>query len=179
MAYHDRRAAALVAALAFVACTPAGPVPRVDGGPPANTLVEIEGTRLVFTDPQGRLRWELRARAVAVDRGGRVSASAPQGRLVTEDGTQVEVRADQAVYVRGSGTVELRGRVMVRAAADRWVSAGRIRYEPGADRLVATGGVRVRVREWTAWAQRLEAEPGLRRARFEGSVRVRQAEETR
>lgn len=176
MAYHDRRAAALAAALAVAACSPVGSVPHPAPVPSARTLVEIEGTRLVFTDPRGRLRWELEARWLAVDRTGRVSASDPRGRLVTEDGVPVEVRADRAVYARGSGSLEFLGEVTVRAAEGRWASAGRVRYEPGQDRLVATGGVRVRLREWTVWAERLEAEPGLRRARFEGSVRVRWAE---
>lgn len=176
MPYHDRRAAALAAVLTLVACAPAGPVPRVAGALPAGPLVEIEGPRLVFTDPQGRLRWELRARSVAVDRQQRVSALDVRGRLVTEDGVPVDVSADRAVYVRGSGTVELTGRVVVRGASDRWASAGRVRYEPAQDRLVAAGGVRVRMDGWTVWAQRLQAEPGLRRARFDGSVRVRWTE---
>ncbi len=173
MAYHDRRAAALVAVLAFVACTPSVPAPQGVRAPPRQTLVEIQGTRLVFTDSRGRLRWEVEAAELAVDRTGRVSVLAPRGRLVERGGVQAEVRADRALYVRGSGRVELTGRVRVRAAVDRWLSAGRVSYEPELHRLVASGGVRVRLREWTVWAQRVEMDPGLRRARFEGSVRVR------
>ncbi len=179
MAYHDRRTLALVAVLALVACgTPTGKAPRASEPTPARKLIELEATRLVYTDPQGRLRWELKARGLSVDRTDQVSASSPQGHLVAEDGTQVQVRADEAVYLRGSGTVQLSGRVTVRAATDRWMSAEKVLYEPQRDRLLASGRVRMRVGEWMVQAHHLEAEPGLRRARFQGSVRLWRGEAT-
>lgn len=148
------------------------PPAQTHPNPPAEALLEVQGTRLVGTDARGRVRWELRASSLAVDHRHQVTAQRAAGYLTAEDGTRVRVEADRAVYSRGEGRVELVGRVRVVAARDRWAVAERMTYEPAKDLLVATGGVTLRVDDWTVTALRLVSEPALRRARLEDGVRV-------
>lgn len=166
------RAAGLLVALLLAACgRPAAPA-GTEAAPSPEGLLEVQAARLVGTDAQGRVRWELRASSVAVDRRQRVTAQRPAGYLTAEDGTRVRVEAERAVYARGESRVELVGRARVVAAQDRWAVAERMAYEPAKGLLVATGGVTLRADGWTVTAPRLVSEPALRRARLEGGVRV-------
>ena len=142
------------------------------GMPGTGALLEVQATRLVGTDAQGRVRWELRAASVVVDRQQRATAERPTGYLVAEDGTRVQIQAGRASYERGQGRVQLDGAVKVVAAPRRWLTAQRATYEPATDRLRATGGVRLQVDDWSVTADLLESEPKLRRARLRGAVRV-------
>ncbi len=142
------------------------------GVPRTEALLEVQTTRLVGTDTEGRVRWELRAASVVVDRRQRVTAERVTGYLVGEDGTRVQIQAGRASYERGESRVQLDGAVRVVAAQRRWLTAQRATYEPATDRLRATGGVRLRVDDWSVTADRLESQPKLRRARLWGAVRV-------
>lgn len=176
MAYHDRRvrlaAAAAVAWLLTGCGRPAAPPPSAASAPPRDALLEVEGTRLVGTDARGRVRWELRAPSVLVDRQRGVTARQPRGYLIAEDGTRVQVEAGRVTYRGGDNRVELEREVRVVAGEGRWMVAERVTYEPAEDLLVATGGVRLRWDGWTVSAGRLESEPALRRARLQGAVHV-------
>ncbi len=174
MTYHDRRvrvaAVAAVASLLAGCGRPAAPPAVAPQAPPQDAFLEVEGTRLVGTDARGRVRWELRAPSVRVDRQRRVTARQPRGYLIAEDGTRVQVEAGRALYHRGESRVELAGGVRVAAGKGRRMVAERVTYEPAQDLLVATGGVRLRVSGWTISAGRLESEPALRRARLYDAV---------
>lgn len=175
MAYHDRRvrlAAALAVASLLTGCARAGAPPSGAPAAPRDAFLEVEGTRLVGTDARGRVRWELRAPSVLVDRDRRVTARQPRGFLIAEDGTRVQVEAGRALYHRGESRVELAGGVRVAAGEGRRMVAERVTYEPARDLLVATGGVRLRLEGWAVSAGRLESEPALRRARLYDAVQV-------
>lgn len=171
VAYHDRRALTL-AALVLLGC--ARPAVPGGGAPPApqpEGFLKLEASRLVGTDAQGQVRWELRAASVVVDRNQQVTALEPSGFLVGE-GARVHVQARRAIYQRGSNAVRLVGEVRVAASPRRWLAASEVTYEVLQSRLVATGGVRLHVDGWAATARRLEGEPALRRARLSGDVQV-------
>jgi LPS export ABC transporter protein LptC len=162
-----------LAAVLLVGCHRAEPVKAPAQGPPrTEALLEVQAPRLVGTDAQGRVRWELRAASVVVDRRQRVTAERATGYLMAEDGTRVQIQAGRAWYERGQGRVQLDGAVKVVAARRRWLTAQQATYEPATDRLRATGGVRLQVDDWSVTADLLESEPRLRRARLWGAVRV-------
>lgn len=145
---------------------------RATPAPAAGPLLEVEGTRLVGTDSQGQVRWELHAPSVVVDRRSWVTALNPSGYVVAEGGRRVQVRAGRAVYRRGSNSVRLAGGVRVEASPRRWLVAREVTYEAARDRLVATGGVQLQADGWAASAEQLQGEPALRRVRLLGGVRV-------
>ncbi|MER3456897.1 MAG: hypothetical protein C4304_08485 [candidate division GAL15 bacterium] len=149
----------------------APPAPQPSASPP-RALLEVEGTRMVGTDARGRVRWEVRASAVALDRQQRVTARQPVGTLTAEDGTRVQVAAQQLLYRRREGRVELVGQVRVTAGEGRWLTAPYVAYDVSQDLLLAWGGVRLSADGWAVVAERLISEPGLRRVRLAGGVRV-------
>lgn len=188
MPYHDRRvpgashggprtgrlcrwAVAVAVPALLVGCRPAVR-PAAETAARGQAFLEVEGTRIVGTDSRGRVRWELRAASVVVDREQRVTAHQAAGYLTAEDGTRVRIQGQQARYLRLEGRVELTGQVRVVADENRWMVADRAWYEPARDLLVATGNVRLRVEGWTASAQQLASEPALRRVRLLDSVRL-------
>lgn len=161
-----------LAALVLLGCAqPAVPQGGAPPVPEAEGFLKMEASRLVGTDAQGQVRWELRAASVVVDRGQQVTALEPSGFLVA-DGARVQVRAGRATYQRGSSSVRFTGKVRVSASPRRWFVASEVTYEALQGRLVATGGVRLRMDGWAATARQLESEPALRRARLSGDVQV-------
>ncbi len=167
------QAGAAVAVL-VLGCGKPAPLPAPAARtPPGDAWLEVHRPRLVGTDDRGRVRWELRADSVKVDRGQRVTAERPRGYLVSEGGRRVQVHAGRALYDRAIRRLELQGGVRVEASAGRWLVAQAATYEAAGDLLVARGGVQLQADGWEASADRLESRPTLRRVRLAGNVHVR------
>jgi len=170
-----RGAVALVAVLA-VSCAayPTETVPAARATPSPRPLLEIRGSRIVGTDPEGRRVWEVEAASVAVDATQRrARLERPRGMFFAADGQTVRFAAAFGEYGADRRRIRLWGSVEVVAAHDRWVRAEQATYE--ADRLVARS-VRFRWGRLLARADALEADVTLRRARLVGNVRLEAVE---
>jgi len=170
-----RGAVALVAVLAVsCAASPTETVPAARATPSPRPLLEIRGSRIVGTDPEGRRVWEVEAASVAVDATQRrARLGRPRGMVFAAAGRTGRGAAAFGEYGADRRGIRLLGSAGGAAAQERWVRAEQATYE--ADRLVARS-VRFRWGRLLARADALEADVTLQRARLVGNVRLEAVE---
>ena len=162
------RAAAPPAATAPVAQEPA---------PGESPLLQIEGTKLSGTDPDGRRVWDLRAQTLAVDRlRQRVVMTSVTGQFYGAGKTQLAFTAPSAVFNVASKDVELTGGVTARTQDGRTLRAARIRYAAGDQVLAASGDVVLTQPGMSIRADELRTDTALAQSRFSGNIVVRVTE---
>lgn len=156
--------------------TPAAPSPP-PVKPEETPFLQIEGTRLSGTDPQGRRLWDLRAQTLDVDRGQqRIRMTAVTGQFYREGAVQLAFTAPRAVFTIGSKDIELAGGIVARTPDGRTLRAATIRYEGARRTLTATGGVVLAQAGLSIRADQLHTDAGLEQPRFSGNIVVRVTE---
>jgi len=168
--WGDRAAAPPAEPAPPAAQEPVAPTPE----PPETPLLEIQGTKLSGTDPEGRRVWDLRAQTLAVDRlRQRVVMTSVTGEFYGGGKAQLAFTAPSAVFNVASKDVELTGGVAARTPDGRTLRAARIRYAAGEGALAAFGGVVLTQSGMSIRADELRTDPALAQPRFSGNIVVR------
>jgi len=155
---------------------PAVQTPPTRGGSDAPFL-QIEGTRLSGTDPQGRLVWELRATTLEVDRSReRIVMTSVTGQFYSAQKPQLAFAAPSAVFHVSRKEVELTGGVTARTPDGRTLRAARLRYVPEEQVIVASGDVVLTQPGVWIRADELRTDAALSQQRFSGKIVVRVTE---
>jgi LPS export ABC transporter protein LptC len=179
----SRGAAVVVAALAAAALVawwraPTGappPVPEAVGQPASQppVLLEVQGSRLLGSDDAGRLRWDLDADTVQVDRSRRVvDVVRPRGRWYSGGTVAVVFQAPRGRYLADAGVIDLDGGVSAASADGRTVQARRIRWEIRQGTVQAQGDVILRQPGTVIRADRLSGDAALTTITLQGRVTI-------
>lgn len=153
---------------------PAAP-PKAE--PPDAPFLQIEGTTLAGTDPQGRRVWDLRAKTLEVDRSKqKIMMTGVTGQFYSDGKPQLAFTAPVAVFDVTSKDVELSGGVLAKAPDGRTLRAARVRYGAAQRILAASGDVVLTQPGMSIRADELRTDAGLLEPKFSGNIIVHVSE---
>ncbi|HEU4797413.1 MAG TPA: LPS export ABC transporter periplasmic protein LptC [bacterium] len=157
--------------------SPPPAAPQTTQAQPEAPLLQIEGTRLSGTDPQGRRMWDLRATTLEVDRDRqRIIMRAVTGQFYNAGKPQLGFSAPAAVFDIPSKNVELSGGVLARSQDGRTLRAARIRFDTAQRTLIASGDVVLTQPGMSIRADELRTDAALEHPKFSGNIVVRVSE---
>ncbi|MGH2398516.1 MAG: LPS export ABC transporter periplasmic protein LptC [bacterium] len=140
-------------------------------------FLQIEGTRLSGTDPQGRRMWDIRATTLEVDRDRqRIIMKAVIGQFYSGGKPQLGFSAPAAVFDISSKNVELSGGVVARSPDGRRLRAARVRLDAAQRMLIARGDVALTQPGMSIRADELRTDAALAHPKFSGNIVVRVSE---
>jgi len=140
-------------------------------------FLQIEGTRLSGTDPQGRRMWDLRATTLEVDRDRqRIIMKAVTGQFYSGGKPQLAFTAPEALFDVSSKNVDLSGGVFARSQDGRTLRAARIRFDAAQRALTASGDVVLTQPGMSIRADELRTDAALEHPKFSGNIVVRVSE---
>jgi len=144
---------------------------------PEEPFLQIEGTRLSGTDPQGRRMWDIRATTLEVDRDRqRIIMRGVTGQFYSGGKPQLGFSAPAAVFDISSKNVELSGGVVARSQDGRTLRAARVRFDASQRTLIASGDVVLTQPGMSIRADELRTDTALEHPKFSGNIVVRVSE---